>query len=97
MTEVEKKRLKLLNETRKIYRDKNTPPAIHPRYHTAYQSIYGESEEVFSGMKSSFLVRLVIALLLFFLIYQIDTKQMKIGKVNSQSIVQEVQRNLIRK
>ena len=40
MTETEKRRIALLAQTRKTYSDKNSPPAVHPRYKGAYQSIY---------------------------------------------------------
>ena len=40
MTEAERRRNELLRETRKIYSEKYAPPAIHPRYQNAYQSIY---------------------------------------------------------
>ena len=40
MTETEKRRRELLEQTRRLYSDKYIPPAIHPRYQSAYQSLY---------------------------------------------------------
>ena len=46
MTEIEKRRVKLLRDTRKTYSEKYAPPAIHPRYQSTYNSIYGPEEEI---------------------------------------------------
>ena len=66
MTEIEKRRITLLQQTRKLYSEKNTPPAIHPRYKGVYQSIYkNETTTKEEKTKSSFGTRFFIALLLF--------------------------------
>ena len=59
MTETEKRRITLLEQTRETYSAKNTPPAIHPRYIGAYQSIYKTEN------RSTFGIRLILAVLLF--------------------------------
>ena len=40
MNESEKRRKKLLEETRSLYSDWRTPPAVHPRYRAAYRRLY---------------------------------------------------------
>lgn len=63
MTEAEKRRIDLLEKTRKAYSDKHHIPAVHPRYQSAYKSIYAEQEESEAG--SSFGFRFVAAVLIF--------------------------------
>ena len=64
MNEIEKRRLDLLVRTKKIYNEKYAPPAIHPRYQSAFRFLYGtETEEKRWGVES-FLVRFLIALLI---------------------------------
>ena len=53
MNESEKRRKKLLEETRSLYSDWRTPPAVHPRYRAAYRRLYPgeETEEGSAGMQ----------------------------------------------
>ena len=95
MTEVERRRLTLLRETRKTYSLQNSPPAIHPRYQSVYQSLYGEEQEEGAKEHSTIVIRTVIAMLLFVLFYVMDYRQEEIGTVNSQYIVSEVQKDLL--
>ena len=94
MTDVEKRRLTLLRETRKTYSDQNSPPAIHPRYQSVYLSLYGSEKGEDSKVHSTFLIRFVIAIFAFVLFYIMDFRHEKIGMVNSQYIISEVQKNL---
>ena len=57
MNEVEKRRIQLLQDTRKNYSDKNTPPAIHPRFQSAYRSLYQDEEQ------NHFFTRIILAVL----------------------------------
>ena len=93
MNEVEKRRIKLLQEVRKNYRDKSTPPAIHPRYSCTYHSLYQNDEVQFSP-HSTFLLRLIIAALIFAFVFVIDYNKEEIANVNSQTIVNEIQKSL---
>lgn len=94
MTEVEKRRLKLLQEVRKNYSDKNTPPAIHPRYNYAYHSIYEDEFNEQSRPQSTFFLRLIIAAFIFAFVFMIDYHEEEIVNVNSQTIVNEIQKDL---
>lgn len=94
MTDVEKRRLKLLQETRKSYSDKNSPPAIHPRYQSAYRTLYDSDGEEQTNMRSTFVIRIVIAVLLFGLFFVMDARNEKIGTVDSKYIISYIQQNL---
>ena len=97
MTDVEKRRLKLIQETRKSYSEKISPPAVHPRYQSAYHSLYGEEQEDQVRGRNTFFIRVIISILIFALCYIIDYRKEEIGVVNSQYIIQEVQKNLFGK
>ena len=93
MSEIEKRRLKLLEETRKTYSDKFAPPAIHPRFRATYTSIYGSEEG--GKVRSTFVIRTVIAILVFTMVYIIDSRKERVGNINSKQVIYEVQRTLI--
>ena len=95
MNDVEKRRLKLLQETRKNYSDKYAPPAVHPRFQSTYDSIYGRDESNYMENRGSFFIRTIIALLLFTLFFIMDYRNEKIGTVDSQFVLNEVQRDLL--
>lgn len=96
MSDIEKRRLKLLQETRKSYSEKYTPPAIHPRFQSTYLSLYG-SEEEDSKSNNSFFARTVIAILIFALCFVMDQRNEKVWNVDSQVLVNTVQENLFGK
>lgn len=81
MTDAEKRRRELLEQTRKAYSDKYNPPAVHPRYRSTYQSLYKSEEEEYEEGKGSFGIRTVIAVLIFCLFVvasqanELDTQQ----------------------
>lgn len=86
MTDVERRRIELLKQTRKTYEDKNIP-AVHPRYRNTYTSIYGrEMQEEKSG---TFGARLVIAILLFGLFVIANKNEMEEAEIVSTQIQQE--------
>lgn len=94
MTDVEKRRLKLLQDTRRSYSEKNSPPAIHPRYQSAYLSLYGDEQSEEVGTRNTFLIRVMISILLFALFFIMDYRKEEIGTVDSQYIISEVQKDL---
>ena len=95
MNDVEKRRLKLLQETRKNYSDKYAPPAVHPRFQSTYHSIYGRDESEYVENRGSFFIRTIIAVILFGLFFIMDYRNEKIGTVDSQFVVNEVQKDLL--
>lgn len=64
MTETEKRRKELLEHTRRLYSDKYTPPAVHPRFNGTYYSLY-KAEKEKEEEKGTFGIRLIVAVLLF--------------------------------
>ena len=95
MTEVEKRRLKLLQDVRKNYSDKSTPPAVHPRYSSTYHSLYQDEFDSQTRPRSTFFLRLIIAVLIFAFVLVIDYNKQEIANVNSQSIINEVKKDLL--
>jgi len=95
MADIEKRRLKLLQETRKNYSDKYTPPAIHPRFRNAYTSLYGMDNDENIKNRSTFFVRALIAVIIFTFIYIMDYRNETIGNMSSQFVISEVQRTLL--
>lgn len=84
MTDTERRRNELLLKTRKIYSEKYAPPAIHPRYQGVYQSLYKTEEN--EKQSSSFLVRLVIAVLLFGAFFAANQK----GLEETETVANEI-------
>lgn len=85
MSDIEKRRNELLQQTRKIYSEKYTPPAVHPRYQAVYQSLYkNEAEE---KTTSSFMARLIIAILIFGVFFLANQK----GLEETETVVKEIQ------
>ena len=62
MNDSEKRRRQLLEETRSLYSDRNSPPAVHPRYKFAYARLYGSEDEMAPG---TFGLRLFLCFMLF--------------------------------
>ena len=90
MTETERRRITLLQETRKIYSERYMPPAVHPRYQAAYQSLYKNDEiRQEETHPSSFGVRMVIAILLFCLFTIASKNGMEETKTVANEIKQE--------
>lgn len=90
MTETEKRRITLLQETRKTYNEKYTPPAIHPRYQSAYKSIYKNDE--FSNVdkaQGTFVARTVVAIILLCLFAIANKNGLEEAKTVTSEIKQE--------
>ena len=80
--------------TKKIYNEKYAPPAIHPRYQSAFRFLYGtETEENRWGV-GSFLVRFLIALFIFLFVFIIDVRRESVVNVDSQTVIAEVRKDL---
>lgn len=87
MTEAERRRNELLRETRKIYSEKYAPPAIHPRYQNAYQSIYKTNPR--ERQNNTFLARVLIAALLFIAFFAANQKGLKEAETVANEITSE--------
>lgn len=93
MNETEKRRKRLLEQTRKQYGDSRVTPAVHPRYSGVYASLY-KSEE--TERSDGFGIRLFIAILLFAAFVAMDYSKEKVGTVSSGQIVEEITKDSFR-
>ena len=62
MNDTEKRRKKLLAQTRSLYQDDKMLPAIHPRYEAYYRQIYSNESKIYRG---TFGIRCMISILAF--------------------------------
>lgn len=83
----EKRRRKLLEQTRSLYSDKGKIPAVHPRYGAAYHSLYEQEEAAVP--KGTFGIRLLLCCFLFTFFVSLDRQDQKVMDVDSDQI-QEV-------
>ena len=97
MTDFENRRMKLLQDVRKNYSDRSTPPAIHPRYSSVYHSIYSDETDEQCRPQNTFFLRFIIAAFLFAAVFMVDYHKEKIVNVDSQTIINEVQKDLFGK
>ena len=91
MNDSEKRRRQLLEETRSLYSDRNSPPAVHPRYKFAYARLYGDEEEMAPG---TFGLRLFLCFMLFAAFVAMDNNGITVKCVSSDRIVQEITTDL---
>lgn len=91
MNDSEKRRRQLLEETRSLYSDRNSPPAVHPRYKFAYTRLYGDEEEMAPG---TFGLRLFLCFMLFAAFVAMDNNGITVKSVSSDRIVQEITTDL---
>ena len=96
MNDAEKRRRELLEQTRTLYSDKRTIPAIHPRYGNAYQYLYGKSEdEIKEETKGGTLgIRLFLCALIFAAFLTADKQKQKIFHMSSSEIANEITKDL---
>ena len=93
MNESEKRRKKLLEETRSLYSDWRTPSAVHPRYRAAYRRLY-PGEETEEGMPGTFGLRAFCCFLLFAAFVAMDYQGGTILEADSQRITEEIATDL---
>ncbi|MEY8282333.1 hypothetical protein AALA13_00655 [Lachnospiraceae bacterium 50-23] len=91
MSDSEKRRKELLEQTRERYSDYHTPPAVHPRYGSAYSQIYGNDELPVPGTLG---IRAFFCFLLFTIFVAADYKEEKILNVSSEKIVEAIRTDM---
>lgn len=91
MNNAEKRRKQLLNQTRGLYSDNKTWPAVHPRYGAVYSQLYGNDDE---GVQSTFGVRMVLCILLFAMFMAMNYKDVKIANVDSRKITNAIEQQV---
>ena len=84
MNEVEKRRIQLLQDTRKSYSNQNTPPAIHPRFQATYHSLYQEEEP------NHFFTRIILAVLILGICFILQQQE-------QQTLINIIQEDLFSK
>jgi len=92
MNESEKRRKNLLNQTRELYSERRSLPAVHPRYRSLHSKLYGgeeEQEEKFSV--STLSLRVFICLILFASFVLADYRGSTVANISSERIVQEIE------
>lgn len=92
MTTTEQRRVELLSQTRNLYKDKGSVPAIHPRYGNAYQKLYGRQKEETSG--SSLGVRIFFSFLLFVVFAGLDYSEFCVSNYSSNDIIEVISQDI---
>ena len=100
--ESEKRRQRLLEETRALYSDRrNVPeyrglyrnlPAVHPRYGASYRELYGQDDA--GGQKGTFGIRLLLCCFLFTFFVTLDRQEIEIFEVDSGQIEEAVSQDI---
>lgn len=92
MNSSEKRRQQLLEQTRNMYSDRRSSPAIHPRYRNAYGYLYGHDDEPVSA--GTLGIRTFLCVLLFAAFVTMDKQDRKVFHVSSDQIVNEITSDL---
>ncbi len=87
MTEAELRRVELLAQTRSTYKERGNIPAIHPRYRSVYNEVYGDNA---TSSKDGVSFRLAIALFIFVVYAMISYKEYSFGEFNNETIVEAI-------
>ncbi len=93
MTETEKRRIELLSQTRNLYREQGSIPAIHPRYRATYQKVYGAEHEKMP--KGSLHIRMFIAMLIFVLYAGLDYNELELYQYHSDEIISVISQSIV--
>lgn len=95
MTDAEKRRIQLLQQTRALYSDRGNMPAVHPRYQSVYGDLYHMREQEGSRLRGgTFGIRMFISLMLFVLFVTADYQDAKYANADSAKIVHEIEREI---
>jgi len=90
MNEVEKRRKRLLEQTRNLYQDERVNPAVHPRYKAAYGQLYPEEKEYH---KSSFGIRCMICIFAFVMYMIMGMRGYSILGIDDLQVQQKIMQN----
>jgi hypothetical protein len=95
LTETEKRRIQLLDETRERFRDRREIPAVHPRYQAAYHELY---DRMYDGADdravSTFGIRSFLCVITFIVFLIMNSEQIELLHMSSSDIVDEITTNL---
>ena len=91
MTESERRRIKLLKDTRERYRDRGEVPAVHPRYRSTYQSLYEDpEEETEENTFQTFGFRTILCVIAFIIFAIMDREGESVFRVNSDQVYDQI-------
>ena len=92
MNDAEKRRQELLEQTRALYNDRRTIPAVHPRYANAYHYLYGKSQEDINEdtKGGTFGIRLLLCALMFAAFLTMDKQKQEVFHMSSSDIANEI-------
>ena len=76
-----------MEQTRELYSDRRSIPAIHPRYGMAYREIYGEDQIPVRGTLG---LRAFLCFMLFAVFVTMKTQEKEVLNVDSYRIVEEI-------
>ena len=91
MNSCEKRRQKLLEETRRLYSDRYISPAIHPRYGFFYDQLY-EKDSKEKG--SSFELRVFLCLLILAAFITISKNEAFAEQYNTDEVIECISTNM---
>ena len=92
MTESEKRRRDLLRQTRKLYDENTSLPAVHPRYGNLIHELYDKEGQ--EEPHSSFFFRAALGILCFVCYVCIDTNKIEVAEVGSEQIVNQIEKQM---
>lgn len=92
MNVTEQRRIDLLTQTRNLYKDKGSIPAIHPRYGNAYQKLYERPKE--GTGRSSLGFRMFLSFLLFVGFASLDYSGIYVSNYGSEEIIEVISQDI---
>lgn len=90
MNEAERRRKKLLEQTRNLYQEDIRNPAIHPRYRASYNRLYPEEK---GYQKGTFGIRCVICILVFAAYIMAETGEIHIDGMEEMQVREIIMQN----
>ena len=91
MTESERRRIKLLKDTRERYRDNGEVPAVHPRYRNTYRSLYEDTkEEAEENTFRTLGFRTILCVIAFIIFAVMDRESESLFHINSDQVYHQI-------
>ena len=94
VNDAEKRRKKLLEQTRNLYQDNRMIPAVHPRYKASYYQIYPEERKLHKG---TFGLRCMICVILFAAYMSFGINGYKISGIGNLNVHEIIMQNQLQK
>lgn len=90
MDQAERRR-ELLRQSKRMLSSAENVPAVHPRYGSLYNELYGEKQE---QPKSSLYIRSAIAMICFVCYIWMAREDVTVANVNSTKIVNQIEQQM---